>query len=160
MAASAAAVILAAGKGTRMKSALPKVMHAIAGQPMIRHVLASLAPLGASPLVVVVAPGMKNVTEAVAPHPTAVQEEQLGTCHAVLAARKALGQPADDLLIVYGDAPLITADTLQRLLERRRAADRPAVVVLGMRPNDGGPIRRAAALQQALQCIGDRKSVV
>jgi bifunctional UDP-N-acetylglucosamine pyrophosphorylase / glucosamine-1-phosphate N-acetyltransferase len=142
MAASAAAVILAAGKGTRMKSALPKVMHAIAGQPMIRHVLASLAPLGASPLVVVVAPGMKNVTEAVAPHPTAVQAEPPGTCHAVLAARKALGQPADDLLIVYGDAPLITADTLQRLLERRRAADRPAVVVLGMRPNDGAEYGR------------------
>ena len=87
-ATKAAAVVLAAGKGTRMKSALPKVMHAIAGRPMIGHVLASLEPLGTSPVVVVVAPGMKNVTEAVAPHATAIQESQLGTGHAVLAANK------------------------------------------------------------------------
>src|ERR1019366_8553201 len=98
-----AAVILAAGKGIRMKSALPKVMHAIAGQPMIGHVLASLAPLGPSPVVVVVAPGMKNVTLAVAPHGTAIQEQQLGTAHAVIAAREALGADADVLLILYGD---------------------------------------------------------
>ena len=140
--ARAAAVILAAGKGTRMKSALPKVMHAIAGQPMIGHVMASLLPLGASPVVVVVGPAMKIVAEAVAPHLTAIQEEQLGTGHAVLAARRALGGEVDDLLILYGDAPLITTATLQRLLERRRAADRPAVVVLGMRPKDGAEYGR------------------
>jgi bifunctional UDP-N-acetylglucosamine pyrophosphorylase / glucosamine-1-phosphate N-acetyltransferase len=140
--AKAAAVILAAGKGTRMKSALPKVMHAIAGQPMIGHVLASLAPLGASPIVVVVAPGMNDVAAAVAPHATAVQEQQHGTAHAVMAAREALGNGADDLLILYGDTPLIATATLQRLLERRRAADKPAVVVLGMRPTDGAEYGR------------------
>jgi bifunctional UDP-N-acetylglucosamine pyrophosphorylase / glucosamine-1-phosphate N-acetyltransferase len=141
-AAKAAVVILAAGKGTRMKSDLPKVLHAIAGRPMIGHVLASLAPLGASPVVVVVAPGMNNVAVAVAPHATAIQERQLGTAHAVMAARDALGQIGDDLLILYGDAPLISTDTLQRLLERRRAADRPALVALGMRPKDGGEYGR------------------
>ena len=141
-ATKAAAVVLAAGKGTRMKSALPKVMHAIAGRPMIGHVLASLEPLGTSPVVVVVAPGMKNVTEAVAPHATAIQESQLGTGHAVLAAKAALGEGIGDLLILYGDTPLITSATLQQLLERRRAADNPAVVVLGMRPEDGAEYGR------------------
>src|SRR5579871_6583761 len=136
-----AAVVLAAGMGTRMKSARPKVMHAIAGRPMIGHVLANLAPLGASPVVVVVAPGMTSVAQAVAPHSTAIQEKQLGTGHAVLAARHALGQGGSDLLILYGDTPLITTATLQRLVERRRAADKPAVVVLGMRP-DGGEYGR------------------
>jgi len=132
-----AAVVLAAGMGTRMKSALPKVLHAIAGRPMINHVLANLAPLGASPVVVVVGPGMESVAKAVAPHATAIQDKQLGTGHAVLAARKALGEINGDLLIVYGDAPLISTSTLQRLVERRRAADKPAVVVLGMRTTEG-----------------------
>ncbi len=136
-----AAVVLAAGMGTRMKSARPKVMHAIAGRPMIGHVLANLAPLGASPVVVVVAPGMTSVAEAVKPHVTAVQEKQLGTGHAVLAARQAVGQGSGDLLILYGDTPLIATETLQRLLERRRAPDKPAVVVLGMRA-DGGEYGR------------------
>src|SRR5689334_23644203 len=136
-----AAVVLAAGMGTRMKSAMPKVLHAIAGRPMINHVLANLAPLGASPAVVVVAPDMEDVAKAVAPHATAIQEKQLGTGHAVLAARKALGATGGDLLILYGDTPLITTETLQRLLERRRAPDKPAVVVLGMR-TDGGEYGR------------------
>ncbi|WP_119460137.1 bifunctional UDP-N-acetylglucosamine diphosphorylase/glucosamine-1-phosphate N-acetyltransferase GlmU [Rhodospirillaceae bacterium SYSU D60014] len=133
---NAAAVILAAGKGTRMKSSLPKVMHAIAGRPMIGHVLASLAPLGCDPAVVVVAPGMDRVARAVAPAPTAIQAEQLGTAHAVLAARNALAGFAGDVLVLYGDSPFISTETLQRLLDRRRAADDPAVVVLGMRPDD------------------------
>jgi bifunctional UDP-N-acetylglucosamine pyrophosphorylase/glucosamine-1-phosphate N-acetyltransferase len=137
-----AAVVLAAGMGTRMKSALPKVMHAIAGRPMIGHVLANLAPLAASRVVVVVAPGMTSVAEAVAPHVTAIQDKQLGTGHAVLASRAALGGGSDDLLILYGDTPLISTATLQRLIERRRAADKPAVVVLGMRPADNGEYGR------------------
>ncbi len=134
--------MLAAGMGTRMKSALPKVMHAIAGRPMIGHVLDNLAPLNPSPVVVVLAPGMASVAEAVAPHATAIQERQLGTGHAVLAARQALGAPSGDLLILYGDTPLISTATLQRLVERRRAADKPAVVVLGMRPADSAEYGR------------------
>ena len=131
-----AAVILAAGKGTRMKSGLPKVMHAIAGRPMIGHVMASLAPLGCDPAVVVVAPGMDRVARAVAPAPVAIQHEQLGTGDAVLAAREALAGFSGDVLVLYGDTPFISTATLRRLLDRRRAADDPAVVVLGMRPDD------------------------
>jgi bifunctional UDP-N-acetylglucosamine pyrophosphorylase/glucosamine-1-phosphate N-acetyltransferase len=153
--AKLAAVILAAGKGTRMKSDLPKVMHAIAGRPMIGHVLASLAPLEASPVVVVVAPEMNNVTAAVAPHASAIQEQQLGTAHAVMAARGALGEGIDDLMILYGDAPLIATSTLQRLLERRRAADKPAVVVLGMRPTDGAEYGRLV-----VDCEGRLEAIV
>jgi bifunctional UDP-N-acetylglucosamine pyrophosphorylase / glucosamine-1-phosphate N-acetyltransferase len=134
--AKAAAVILAAGKGTRMKSALPKVLHPIAGRPMIGYVLASLEPLGCARTAVVTAPGMAAIEQAVAPHRVVIQAEQLGTGHAVQAARAALGEDIDDLLILYGDAPLISTATLERLLARRQAADRPVVVVLGMRPAD------------------------
>jgi bifunctional UDP-N-acetylglucosamine pyrophosphorylase/glucosamine-1-phosphate N-acetyltransferase len=146
--AKAAAVVLAAGKGTRMRSALPKVLHPIAGRPLIGHVLASLAPLGCARTVVVIAPDMALVEQAVAPHPVAIQAEQLGTGHAVQAARAALDGAGphgaglegeiDDLLILYGDAPLISTATLARLLARRRAADSPAVVALGMRLADPG----------------------
>jgi bifunctional UDP-N-acetylglucosamine pyrophosphorylase/glucosamine-1-phosphate N-acetyltransferase len=137
-----AAIVLAAGKGTRMKSALPKVMHAIAGRPMIGHVLANLAPLGCDPVVAVVAPGMEAVARAVAPWPTAVQTEQLGTGHAVLAAREALAGFAGDVLVLYGDTPFISTETLRRLLARRREADDPAAVVLGMRLADPGEYGR------------------
>jgi bifunctional UDP-N-acetylglucosamine pyrophosphorylase / glucosamine-1-phosphate N-acetyltransferase len=150
-----AAIVLAAGKGTRMKSHLPKVLHPIAGRPMIGHVLASLAPLGAAPVVVVVGPGMEEVSAAVAPHPSAIQAEQLGTGHAVLAAKEALGKALGsqmgggkapgDILILYGDTPFISTATFERLLARRRAADRPAAVVLGMRPADPGEYGRLIA---------------
>src|SRR5215472_3657558 len=132
----AAAIILAAGKGTRMKSHLPKVLHPIAGRPMIGHVLASLAPLGCAPIVVVVGPGMEAVSKAVAPNRTALQAEQLGTGHAALAAKAALGQREGDVLVLYGDTPFISTETFEALLARRRAEDRPAAVVLGMRPDD------------------------
>ena len=147
-----AAIVLAAGKGTRMKSDLPKVLHPIAGRPMIGHVLASLAPLNPASVVVVVAPGMESVSKAVAPHPSVIQAEQLGTGHAVLAAKEALGQARaasdkspGDILILYGDTPFISTATFERLLARRRAADRPAAVVLGMRPTDPGEYGRLIA---------------
>lgn len=132
----AAAILLAAGKGTRMKSRLPKAMHRIAGRTLVGHVLNSLAPLALSRAVAVIAPGMDDVAAEVAPNPTAFQSEQLGTGHAVGCARQALGDFSGDVLVVYGDTPFVTTATLNRMIERRREADDPAVVVLGMRPAD------------------------
>ena len=131
-----AAVILAAGQGTRMRSRLPKVMHRIAGAPMIAHVMASLGPLRCKPTVAVIAPGMDDVAKAVAPARIAYQRRQLGTGHAVAAAVPALKGFRGDLLVLYGDTPFIETATLRAMLTRRREADDPAVVVLGMRPAD------------------------
>lgn len=136
--AETAAVILAAGQGTRMKSRLPKVMHHLAGEPMIRHVMASLRPLRCERVVAVIAPGMADVARAVGPAKIAYQRRQLGTGHAVAAARSKLAGFRGDLLVLYGDTPCITTATLKSMLARRRAADDPAIVVLGMRPADPG----------------------
>ena len=129
-------VVLAAGKGTRMKSRHPKVMHRIAGRTLIGHVLDRLAPLGLKRVIAVIAPGMDEVAAEVAPNGVAFQAEQLGTGHALKCAREALAGFKGDVLVVYGDTPFVATATLQRLLERRRAADNPASVVLGMRPAD------------------------
>jgi bifunctional UDP-N-acetylglucosamine pyrophosphorylase/glucosamine-1-phosphate N-acetyltransferase len=132
----AAAIVLAAGKGTRMKSRLPKVMHRIASRTLIGHVLDSLAPLDLARIIAVIAPGMDDVANEVAPNGVAFQTEQLGTGHAVGSARQALADFKGDILVVYGDTPFVATATLQRMFERRRAPDNPAIVVLGMRPAD------------------------
>ena len=125
-----AVVILAAGKGTRMKSALPKVMHEIAGKPMLRHVIDTCGRLDPDRMVVVAGPDMPSVEAAAAPHAIAHQVEQRGTGHAVGAARAALGDRRfDAVLVVYGDTALLTAATLQSLLDDRRRSN-AAVAVL------------------------------
>ncbi|HUB94270.1 MAG TPA: bifunctional UDP-N-acetylglucosamine diphosphorylase/glucosamine-1-phosphate N-acetyltransferase GlmU [Stellaceae bacterium] len=162
-----AAIVLAAGKGTRMRSALPKVLHAIANRPMIGHVLGALAPLQPARTVVVVAPGMDAVSELVAPAESAVQAEQKGTADAVAAARQQLDGFAGDVLVLYGDAPLVTPATLQALLEARRRAPRPVAVVVGMRPPDPGPYGRLVAgpdgaleaIVEALDCTPDQRAI-
>lgn len=129
-------VVLAAGEGTRMRSVLPKVLHQVAGRPLIAHVLAA-APAEAG-LAVVVGPDHAAVSAEVArARPGArifVQAERRGTAHAVLAAREAIAAGVDDILVVFGDTPLITAPTLDRL--RRPLAEGAAVVVLGFRAAD------------------------
>ena len=137
-----AIVVLAAGLGTRMKSGLPKVMHPLAGRPMIAHLMATLGALEPERLVVVVGAEMEAVAKAVAPWPTVIQEQRLGTGHAVMAARDALDGFDGDVLVVYGDTPLISAETLERLRMARRSQAQPAVVVLGFRPHDPGAYGR------------------
>ncbi len=137
-----AAIILAAGHGTRMKSRLPKILHPLAGKPMINHLVDTVEVLNPAEVCVVVGEGMDAVTEAVKPHPTAIQKERLGTGHAVLTAREALGDFDGDLLILYGDTPLIGVETLKNLVKQRRGHLDPAVVVLGFHPADPGPYGR------------------
>jgi len=137
-----AAIVLAAGLGTRMKSAVPKVLHPLAGRPMLTHLLDTLGAVAPEKTVVVVGPGMDDVAAAAAPHPVCVQAEQLGTGHAVLAARDQLRDFDGDVLILYADSPLITADTIGRMLDARGHETGPAAVVLGFRPQDPGAYGR------------------
>jgi bifunctional UDP-N-acetylglucosamine pyrophosphorylase/glucosamine-1-phosphate N-acetyltransferase len=133
-----AAVILAAGKGTRMKSDLHKVLHPIAGRPMLEHLFATVETLGAERQVVVIGSGREQLEPLVARHggTIAVQDPPLGTGHAVLQAESALQGFDGDVLILFGDTPLVEADTLRRMLDRLHEEDAPAVVVLASRPAD------------------------
>jgi bifunctional UDP-N-acetylglucosamine pyrophosphorylase/glucosamine-1-phosphate N-acetyltransferase len=131
-------LVLGAGKGTRMKSALPKVMHQIAGRSMLGHVLATARAAGGTSIAVVVGPGMPEVAreaERWAPGAAVfVQEKQAGTGDAVLAARAAIARHQGDVLVMFGDTPLITVETLERLTA---ALDTGAnVAVLGFHAAD------------------------
>src|SRR6201988_5209119 len=135
---SSLTVVLAAGEGTRMRSALPKVLHPVAGQTLLSHVMQA-APQGQGTLLaVVVGPDHAEVeAEAKRLRPDAstfVQRERLGTAHAVLAARAAVARGADDLLIVCGDTSLISAETFARM--RGPLAKGAALGVLGFRAAD------------------------
>ncbi|MET0270306.1 MAG: bifunctional UDP-N-acetylglucosamine diphosphorylase/glucosamine-1-phosphate N-acetyltransferase GlmU [Sphingomonas sp.] len=142
-----AAVILAAGKGTRMKSDTHKVLHPLAGRPMLHHLLGELAGAKAAAQVVVVGSGRDQVEAAVAGRGVAlaVQDPQHGTAHAVQQAETALAGFAGDILILYGDVPLVRGETMLRMIERLNAADAPAAVVLGFRPTDPLAYGRIAA---------------
>ncbi|MBP2276595.1 MULTISPECIES: bifunctional UDP-N-acetylglucosamine diphosphorylase/glucosamine-1-phosphate N-acetyltransferase GlmU [Sphingomonas] len=142
-----AAVILAAGKGTRMKSDLHKVLHPIAGHPMLLHLAESVAALKPERTVVVTGAGREQVEAAVAPLGivTALQAEQLGTGHAVAQAEAALAGFEGDVLVLYGDVPLVSSATMQAMVARLHAPDSPAVVVLGFRPADPAAYGRIIA---------------
>lgn len=131
-------IVLAAGKGTRMKSALPKVLHKIAGQSMLGHVLALSKTLGALKTAVVAGPGMDAVAaetaKLLAEAVVSTQNEQRGTADAVLAAKEHIEQHSGDVIVLYADTPLLTSETLSKL---RAVLDRgAAVAVLGFRPQD------------------------
>ncbi len=134
-----AVIVLAAGQGTRMKSDLHKVLHPIAGRPMLLHLLASAAELTPAQTVVVAGARREQIEAAVAPLANvtvALQEPQLGTGHAVLQAQPALADFDGDVLILYGDVPFVTVDTMRLMLDRLYTDDTPAVVVLGFEPFD------------------------
>jgi bifunctional UDP-N-acetylglucosamine pyrophosphorylase / glucosamine-1-phosphate N-acetyltransferase len=132
-----ALVVLAAGKGTRMKSDLHKVLHPIAGRPMLEHLLASADELGAERVVVVAGHGREQLEKALGSRATiAVQEPQLGTAHAVLQAREALAGFSGDVLVLYADVPFVRTETMRAMLDRLHAPDAPSVVVLGFEPED------------------------
>jgi len=132
-------VILAAGQGTRMRSDTHKVLHPIAGRPMLMHLLSTVERLGAERGVVVVGKGREQLEAALASHgfSTALQAEQKGTGHAVQMAEQALAGFEGPILILYGDTPFVTEATLKRMLDRLAAEDDPGVVVLASSPADG-----------------------
>ena len=134
-----AVVILAAGQGTRMRSDTHKVLHPIAGKPMLLHLLDTVDRLGAARRVVVVGKGREQIETAVAGSgvTTALQAEQKGTGHAVRMAADALAGFEGPVLVLYGDTPFVTEATLRRMLDRLAADDDPGVVVLASSPDDG-----------------------
>lgn len=129
-----AAVILGAGKGTRMKSDLPKVMMPVCGKPMIRHIIDTLDEMKTGKIVTVISPEGELVKQETAPYETAVQEVQLGTGHAVKCAREALKGWKGPVLVVFGDTPLISAKTFLKIAEKIKEGC--GVVVLGFEPAD------------------------
>lgn len=154
-----ALIILAAGKGTRMNSDLPKVMHEVAGAPLFAHALASGAALEPDHAVLVVGHGAELVGKAAAdldPEITiAVQEEQLGTGHAVAQARPALDGFDGDAIVLYGDTPFIRSETLEAMAaERTAGAD---MVVLGFEAADPGRYGRLIVKDGALERIVEFK---
>jgi UDP-N-acetylglucosamine diphosphorylase/glucosamine-1-phosphate N-acetyltransferase len=133
------AVILAAGKGTRMKSALPKVLHRVGGQPMLAHVLAAAKQAGAGRSVTVVGFGAAAVEKEIGPATEFVtQTEQLGTGHAVMQARGALDAYDGTVMVLCGDTPLLTADLLSRLYAAHREAGATATVLTARMPDPVG----------------------
>jgi bifunctional UDP-N-acetylglucosamine pyrophosphorylase/glucosamine-1-phosphate N-acetyltransferase len=142
-----AAIVLAAGKGTRMKSDTHKVLHPIAGRPMLLHLLASLEALGPSAKVIVVGDRAEQVEAAVAPlgAVTVRQEPQLGTAHATLMARDALAGFDGDVLVMFGDVPLIRTETMRAMLSALHRSPDVGCAVLGFRPADPAAYGRIVA---------------
>ena len=153
------AIILAAGEGTRMKSATPKVLHTIAGRSLLAHVLDAVKASGAASVAVVVGPGRDDVSsEAVRAVPDAsifVQHERRGTAHAVLMAREAIASGYDEILVVFADTPLVRADTLSSM--RKAVASGAAVVPLAFRAKDPTGYGRILVEGEKLVAIREHK---
>ena len=130
-----AAIILCAGKGTRMHSDLPKVLHPLAGRPMLSHLLDSLSKIEFDHTAIVVGEKMDAVAEIAHPHSIVIQKKQLGTGHAVLATRQTLAQNGNDftgdVLVLFGADPLINAKTINKMIDARQKSPNPSIVALG-----------------------------
>ncbi|RVI05413.1 bifunctional UDP-N-acetylglucosamine diphosphorylase/glucosamine-1-phosphate N-acetyltransferase GlmU [Sinorhizobium meliloti] len=153
------AIILAAGESTRMKSAMSKVLHPVAGRPMIAHVVDALASASISDVALVVGRDADAVSAAAATDEVAVtsflQKERLGTAHAVLAAREAIAKGYDDVLVVFGDTPLITAAPLKAARDGLAAGN--DVVVIGFQATDPTGYGRLIVKDGALVAIREHR---
>jgi bifunctional UDP-N-acetylglucosamine pyrophosphorylase / glucosamine-1-phosphate N-acetyltransferase len=152
-------VILAAGKGTRMKSALPKVLHRVAGLPLIEHVLAGAAALQPRSTTVVIGHQADAIRVALRHREDitfVVQEPQLGTAHALLQTEGALRGAAGTLVLLSGDVPLLTASTLKALVERHMTSGAMATVVTAMVENPRGYGRIVRVGQQIARIVEEK----
>ncbi len=153
------AIVLAAGEGTRMKSAQPKVLHKIAGRAMLSHVLSSVAQAAARRVAVVVGPDREDVAnEARAASPGAsvyVQSDRKGTAHAVLHAREELAKGPDAVVVLFADTPLVRAETICKL--RDAVADGAAVAVLAFRTSDPTGYGRVLTGPEGVTAIREHK---
>jgi bifunctional UDP-N-acetylglucosamine pyrophosphorylase/glucosamine-1-phosphate N-acetyltransferase len=150
-----AAIVLAAGQGTRMKSNLPKVMHKVMGRTMIKNVISTAEKLKAEEIIAVIAPHMDDVKKEVEPYKTAIQSPALGTGHAALCAKEGLKDFDGDIFVLYGDSPAITAETLTKMVEKRNEGF--DVVVLGFEPDDAKRYGRLDVQNGQLQKIVEFK---
>lgn len=137
-----ACLILAAGKSTRMKSQLPKPLHKLAGLSMIQHVIKSAEALEPEKIVVVTGPGMTEMEETVRPYPVAIQQVANGTGGAALAAKEHFENFDGDILIVFGDTPMISAETMRRMVDIRRQFPAIGLTFSGMKPANPGSYGR------------------
>lgn len=140
-----AAVLLAAGQGTRMKSDLPKVLHPICGQPLIQYALAAARAASTEPPVVILGHGAEQVRAHVADRARGVlQQPQLGTGHAVMQAESLLRGESDYVIVTYADMPLLRGETLQRLVEVQQANSGPITMltVIAADPRGFGRVMR------------------
>ncbi len=132
-------VILAAGKGTRMKSSLPKVLHRVGGKPMLQHVLDAAKAAGTKRSIVVTGFGGETVREAIGEQAEFVtQEEQLGTGHAVLQTKPLLQDESGTIMVLCGDTPLLTGDLLKKLYDAHVEAGAKATVLTAILPDPAG----------------------
>ncbi len=162
-----ASIILAAGKGTRMKSHLPKVLHQVCGQPMIHYAVTAIKACGSSDIVVVIGHGSEQVQAYLGDQAHyAVQEQQLGTGHAVLAAMPAIPADVDLVLVTYGDMPLLTAGTLTALVARQKSNPGPftLVTMISDEPLGFGRIVRkedqsVEAIVEEVQCTPEQLAI-
>ena len=153
-----AAIILAAGKGTRMKSDLHKVLHPIAGRPMLMHLMDAVDALNPAKKVVVVGSGKDQLEAALGSSVEfAVQEPQHGTGHAVQQAQDALAGFDGDVLILYGDVPFVPTATMQMMIDRLNEDDAPAVVVLGFEPEDTQSYGRIVTQNDRIEWMVEHK---
>lgn len=150
-----AAIILGAGKGTRMNSDKPKVLMPVCGKPMINHIIDTLKTVPVDEIVTVISPEGQDVAAAVAPYKTCVQAQQLGTGHAVNCAKESLQNFNGTVLVVFGDTPLITAETFRRAASK--VEEGFAVVVLGFTPENAGRYGRLVMKGQELERIVEYK---
>ncbi|MBZ9677135.1 bifunctional UDP-N-acetylglucosamine diphosphorylase/glucosamine-1-phosphate N-acetyltransferase GlmU [Mesorhizobium sp. ES1-1] len=165
---SCLSIVLAAGEGTRMKSSLPKVLHQIAGLPMVAHVVKAAELAGSGDQALVIGHGAEEMRKAAtkfAPDAeTFVQDKRLGTAHAVLAAREAIARGYDDVLVMFGDTPLIDPGALT--VARLKLAEGASVAVIGFRtPNPTGYGRliekggRLVAIREEKDCSEEEKNI-